>query len=291
MSKYQYRIYPSALNSFQRLLDSDVDAEDFSNIESESGDYRHSPDEIYAEREQNLLDLINRVPKEPIEVADRGTAFNEIVDCIVLNKPCTRNDMRIEQSDIVPMVKRMGITDDMGKPEFVDEIEYDVKIPNICAQINGFVFRYDTEMCKETAKYMADSIPQHLCQGELQTKYGLVQLYGYSDYIFPDKVVDLKTCSRYDFGKYQRNWQKELYPYCLIQSGDMQECNMFEFYVVQMKNPTKECPAITGSIYREEYNYNHAEASVRLRQFTERFIEWLEAHRSQITNEKIFGGE
>lgn len=254
MSKYAYRIYPSALNSFQRLLDSEVDAEDFSNFDSESGDYRRSPDEIFAEREQDLLDLINRVPREPIEAADRGTAFNEIVD------------------------------------ELLDK-EVVLARPNIRKVINCFEFIYDGELCQAVAKDMAGSIPQHLCEGELPTRYGLVQLYGYADYIFPSKVVDLKTCGRYDFGKYQHNWQKELYPYCLVQSGDMQECNMFEFYVVQMKNPTKERQTITGNVYREEYNYNHDEASIRLRQFTERFIDWLEAHRSQIKNEKIFGGE
>ena len=266
MSKFAYRICPSALNSFQRLLDSEVDAEDFSNIDSESGDYRRSPDEIYAEREQDLLDLINRVPREPIEAADRGTAFNEIVDCILLNVPSTREDVKITSRTI-------------------GEIH-----PYLHAFINCFEFDFDKYMCQDVAKDMSGSILQHLCEGVLKTCYGDVQLYGYADYIFPDKVVDLKTCGRYDFGKYQHNWQKELYPYCLVQSGDMQECTMFEFYVVQMKNPTKERPLITGNIYKEPYNYNHAEATVRLRQFTERFIEWLEEHRSQITNEKIFGG-
>ncbi|MBQ4176452.1 MAG: hypothetical protein II640_03190, partial [Lachnospiraceae bacterium] len=42
---------------------------------------------------------------------------------------------------------------------------------------------------------------------------------------------------------------------------------------------TKSEPVITGTLYREEYKYNHEDASCRLRQFTERFIEWLEAHR------------
>lgn len=265
MSKYAYRIYASVLNSFQRLLDSEIDAEDFSNVDSESGDYRRSPDEIFAEREQDLLDLINRVPREPIEAADRGTAFNEIVDCIMLNVPSTRDDVKIDLKAYLP-------------------------VNCISAKINIFDFRYQTDLCNNVAKDMAGSIPQYLCEGELSTRYGLVQLYGYADYIFQNKVVDLKTCGRYDFGKYQHNWQKELYPYCLVQSGDMQECNMFEFYVVQMKNPTKAEPLITGKIYREEYNYNHEEAKVRLRQITERFIDWLEAHRSLITNEKIFGG-
>ena len=264
--KYNYRIYASVLNSFQRLLDSEIDAEDFSNVDSESGDYRRSPDEIFAEREQDLLDLINRVPREPIEAADRGTAFNEIVDLHNSHLVTPREDVVVQR--------------------LVDNFN----VYGYRAEINGFTFDYDKEICYHAFDYFNEAIPQYLCEGELSTRYGLVQLYGYADYIFQNKVVDLKTCGRYDFGKYQHNWQKELYPYCLVQSGDMQECNMFEFYVVQMKNPTKAKPVITGNIYREEYNYNHEEAKVRLRQITERFINWLEAHRSLITNEKIFGG-
>ena len=260
-----YLVYPSLLNQYQRLLDSEVDAEDFSNIDSESGDYRRTPEEIMAEREQDLIDSINRVPHEPIEVADRGTAFNEIVDCIILNKKSTRDDV---------VIRRI-------KPECSDE-EF------LHATINGFEFVFDANLCRKVADYFKGSLPQHRCEGIVETKYGLVQLYGYADYIFPAKVVDLKTCERYDFGKYAHNWQKEVYPYCLMQSGDMQECNMFEFYVVQLKAPTKATPWITGVEYREEYNYNHEKATSDIRQITERFLDWLEAHKEQITDKKIF---
>ena len=258
-----YLIYPSLLNQYQRVLDAENDAEDFSNIDSESGDYRRSPEEILAEREQELLDSINRVERLPIEAADKGTAFNEIVDCLITGMRSTRDDVTISkvQVDDKEMVK---------------------------AAINGFEFVFDTDLCKATAEYFAGTVPQHRCEGIVETKYGSAMLYGYADYIFPNKVVDLKTCSRYDFGKYSRNWQKEVYPYCLIQSGDLQECNMFEFYVVQLKNPTKEFPWIRGVDYKEEYNYNHEKASIDIRQMLERFIEWLEAHKDQITDEKIF---
>lgn len=282
-----YRIYPSALNGFQRLLDATVDAEDFSNL-TEDGDYRCSPDEIAAEREQDLIDSINRVPHEPIELADRGTAFNEIVDCIVLNKKSTRDDVRIYHNKAVHETRIRTIMDTYDNM-YEQHIPYRVDSPeNIEAHINGFTFKYDVDLCKTTAEYFTNTIPQHLCEATLDTHYGKVMLYGYADYIFPNKVVDLKTCGRYDFGKYQHNWQKELYPYCLLTSGEMQECESFEFYVVQLKNPTKATPLLTGVDYREEYNYNHKQATARLQEICERFIEWLEQHRKQITDKKIF---
>lgn len=284
----QYRIYPSLLNSFQRLLDAEIDAEDFSNIDSETGDYRRLPDDIATEREQELLDLINRVKKEPIEIADRGTAFNEIIDCIVLNEPCKREDITIRHIKEEHETRLKLVCD--GIDNIGDKYtEYNIDTPeSIEAKINGFTFLFDVHTCKETAKYFANTIPQHLCQATLETDYGTVQLYGYADYIFHDKVVDLKTCNRYDFGKYASNWQKDVYPYCLIESGDMSECSSFEFYIVQMKGGTNRTHILSGTDYREVYTYNHEQSKVRLKQICERLIEWLNAHRSQITNDKIF---
>lgn len=284
----RYRIYPSLLNSFQRMLDSEIDAEDFSNIDSESGDYRLSAEDIYAQREKDLIDSINRMPREPIEAADRGTAFNEIVDCIVLHTKSTRNDVRIIHNKEVHEERIKTIMDLADNTEENQET-YLVETPeSIEAFINGFDFKYEPQLCRQTAAYFHNTIPQYLCEGVLDTDYGKVALYGYADYIFPNKVADLKTTAKYDFGKFEHNWQKELYPYCLIESGEMKECESFLFYVVQMKSPTKAMPLITGTDYREEYRYDHALATKRLKEICERFIEWLEKHKELITDKKVF---
>ena len=118
-----------------------------------------------------------------------------------------------------------------------------------------------------------------------------MELYGYADEIVRDKVFDIKTTSSYQFGKFERAWQKFVYPWCLVESGEMPEVSSFEYTVFVLSKPTSKSPFITGKMYREEYTYDHEQAGIQLRSILERFIEWLEAHREEITDRKIFGGE
>lgn len=271
MSQPNYRINPSQLNAFQRYLDSEVDAEAFSNFD-ENGEYKHTPDEIAAEREQALIDLINKVEQEPSEAADRGTCLNEIIDCIVLNEKSTRDDVIIKSA----MLKHD------------DETEQ----PCIFAKMHDFSFNFDMAFCKSLAEYYAGSIAQHFCSANIDVYGKLVELYGYIDYIMPNGVVDdLKTTTRYDFGKYEHGWQKTVYPYCLIESREMVDVATFEYNVAVLKGGTNTTPIISGTMYKEEYKYNHEKARIALQQMLERFIGWLENHRSVITNTKIFGAE
>ena len=270
----KYKLYPSVLNSFQRLLDSDVDADDFMNIDRETGEPRQTADEIAASRERDLLDLINHVESAPIEAADKGTAFNEIVDCLIENRKSSRDDLVI----------RSVLLDEGGN------IQPDGKIRAVQASIHGFVFLFDLETCKKAADYYKGTFPQQYVRATINTRYGLVELYGYADYIGRNIVADMKTTSNYSFGKYENGWQKDLYPYCLIESGDMTEVSSFEYTVFQLSGGTSRTPLISAKMYKEDYTYNHAKATARLRQMCERLIEWLEMHRSEITNTKIFGG-
>ena len=277
----KYRLYPSVLNSYQRFLDSDLDADDFMNLDRESGEQKQTADEIAALRECELLDLINRVEGESIEAADKGTAFNEIVDCLIENRPCKREDIELKSVWV----------DEKGKVyEQQDEATGELK-KAIRARINGFEFLYDINTCKEAAAYFKGTIPQQYVRATLETRYGLVELYGYADYIGRNSVADLKTTGMYSFGKYEHGWQKDLYPYCLIESCEMTEIVTFEYTVFVLSKPSGIKPAMTGKMYKEEYSYNHEKATVRLRQMCERLIECLELHRSEITNTKIFGGE
>lgn len=77
-----YKIYPSLLDKYQRLLDSGKDFESSFNQYAD-GNYKRSLEEISQEREQALLDAVNRKPHDPIEAADIGTAFNELVDWVI----------------------------------------------------------------------------------------------------------------------------------------------------------------------------------------------------------------
>lgn len=271
---YNYKITASHLNAFQRMLDAEVDAEGFANMTSD-GEYKKTADEIYAEREMALLDLINRVPREPNEAADRGTAFNEIVDCLVESRGTMREDLSLN----VVFVGSDGTIYENGDNR-----------PMMCkkairAQINGFTFIFDIDLCKNAAKYFKGCICQHYVSAGIQTAYGDVLLYGYADYVGNNSVADLKTTVKYNFGKYEHGWQRYVYPYCLETSGDMQ---VREFsYEVRVLSIRKG--VISGSSYVESYLWCYDKDKEVLRAMCERFIEWLEKNRAKITDKKIFG--
>ncbi len=263
MSKYM--IYPSLLDKFQALLDVDQSVEELWNIDSE-GEYKETADEMSDRLEKELLDTINRVPKEPIEAADKGTCFNEVVDCLISHRKCEYEGMDIQSGEL-------------GENRV------------ITAKLNGFEFHFDKDFCKEVAEALKGAISQHYCRAILPTAYGDVELYGYVDEIVTDEVVDIKTTSRYDFGKYGKGWQRFVYPYCLVERGELQWVRGFEYLVVVWKGGTSRTPVLSGTIYEEYYTYDHAAAELHLRQICERFIEWLELHRDQITDKKIFAEE
>jgi hypothetical protein len=265
MSQPRYRIYPSLLDKFQGFLDAEIAAEEFWNLDSE-GEYKETADEMSDRLEKELLDAVNRVPREPIEAADRGTCFNEVVDCLIAHRKCEYEGMDIRSE------KRA----DSGV---------------IIANLNGFEFVYDLEVCKDAALYFKDAISQHPCSAILPTRYGDVELYGYADEIKGDVVYDIKTTGRYDFGKYGRGWQRYAYPYCLVASGEMPGVSAFEYTAFLWSGGTSRTPVLTAKMYPEVYTYDHATAERELRHICERFIEWLEAHRGQITDKKIFAEE
>lgn len=302
MNDIRYRIYPSLLDKFQSYLDSDIEAESFWNIDSETGEMEKTPDEIAAANEQALLDTINRVPHGPIEAADKGTCFNEIVDCLVENRGSSREDISIERIpdlyEVCDLFCRRPNCDYRWKPDnqdciraYASAVSNRSKTVGLRATLNGFEFRFDIGLCREAAAYFKDAVPQHFCKGVITTAYGDVELYGYADEIVRDKVYDIKTTSAYQFGKFERAWQKDVYPYCLVASGEMTTVSEFEYTVFQLTKPSARNPVIGAKMYAEAYTYDHTESEKRLRSFLERFIEWLEANRERITDEKIFNGQ
>ena len=259
MSKPRYRIYPSILDKYQKFLDSDLAAEEFWNKDADDN-YKLTPDEMSDKLERELIDCINRVDKEPSEAADKGTAFNEIVDCIVEHRDTERNDILLHST------------------------KEDIK-----AAYNDWEFSFDINLCKNVSRYFSGCIPQYTCSAILPTIYGDVELYGHVDYIGTNKVYDLKTTRQYQFGNYTKYWQRHTYPYCLVESGEMEEVTEFEFTIVkwiELKNKP-----ISGEMFKEVYTYSHENSKAKLRAICESFIEWLEMHRDVITDQKIFGGE
>lgn len=270
----KYRFYATLLDRFQTYLDTQVEDYFYQDEEgkwhknySETEDTLHfSQEEVDALLKQELLDAINRVPHEPSEAASKGTAFNEVIDCLIHNRNSENGSVKI------------------CKTEF-----YGVNaIKSIC---DGFEFLFDIPFCKSVAEYFKGSLSQVFTSATIDTKFGEVELYGYIDELRENKVYDLKTTSRYEFGKYAKYWQRHAYPYTLIESGMCTEINSFEFTAYALKGGTSRTPLITGVQYPEVYQYDHEQSKVLLKEICERFCEFLEDNRSLITNKKIFNEE
>lgn len=271
-SKADFRIYPSLLDKFQELIDYETVADEPWNKVSETaiaagkypdkevGDYILTPDELQDKLEQELIDTINRVPHEPSEAADKGTCFNEVIDMLLDGRDCLYEGMTVT----------------------IDEAN-----KTVTATLNGFVFLYDLDFCQEVAEGLIDSASQVFTSATIETSFGLVELYGYIDEYRYNQVIDLKTTGNYDFLKFERKWQRHVYPYCLVENG--KEVEGFEYRVIKWKGGTKTQPALSGEVIPEYYTYDHEQSTSELRGMLEHFIGWLQTNADRITDKKIFG--
>ena len=294
-----YRFYPTLLDKFQTFLDTtaedyfyqDEDGKWHKNYSETEDAFHYSQEEVDALLKQELLDAINRVPHEPSEPASKGTALNEIVDCIIHNKKSDNKNILIKSLKGVDVKREFGCTDEVGKPIIYDYWFEHIKFPCIFDEIDGFYFYFDKDFCKSIAEYFKGSLSQVFTSATIDTEFGEVELYGYIDELRENKVFDLKTTSRYEFGKYSKYWQRHIYPYTLIESGACTEINSFEFTAYALKGGTSRTPLITGVQYAEVYQYNHEQSKMLLKNICERFCQFLEDNRDLITNKKIFNEE
>lgn len=263
------RFYASLLDSWQDYLD--TNAEDFfyqdeqgnwhKNWNEETGEFALSEEEVFKIAKQSFLDKINRIPQEPSMAADKGTMLNEIVDCLVMNKPCTKEGMTVKT------IKE--------------------GTPSVYASVHGFEFYFDLSLVKSLGAYFSDALCQTYVSTIIETKYGKVELYGYPDYIRGNKVYDLKTTKQYQFGKYEKKWQKHLYPYALIKNGSCTDIKEFEYTCCKLSGGTSRTPVITADIYPEIYTFDYTTSEQMLIQHCERLCEFIQENRNLITDSKI----
>jgi len=293
--KPNYAFSPSLLNAFQRMLDTKAEEYFYKdesgawhlNWNESEGELHFSEEEVEALLKQEFIDTVNKVPQPPSEAASKGTAFNEIVDCIVMNRK-PKPDFIIESLRGYDIKREEGAVDEVGKPIYYDYWFEHINKPCIYASVNGFEYYFDMDMCKEMARYFKDSICQFFTKCNLQTSLGVVEIHGFIDYLRRSIVYDLKTTKKYSFGDYSKNWQRYAYPFMLIESGLMNDVDLFEFTVNVLKGGTATQPLITSSVYREIYNYDHEQSRAMLTNQCERLIEFLEENKDLITNKKVF---
>lgn len=244
MQQPKYNIYPSLLDAFAGYINSSQIYQEYYGFAEEPA---ISEDEFEAQKERDLIDKINRVPFES-EAADKGTMFNEVIDCIVEKRKSEKMQM-LSAPDIIEV-------------SWKDRKHY-----------------FNLHDCKTIANAVKGSVCQDYQEGFIETKYGFVKIYGYSDYLLPFRVVDLKTTGKYTAFKFRNNWQHIVYPFLLNFNGSF--INDFTYLIYKWTKTG-------GEIYEEEYTYDETRDLPKLTDFVEQFIEFLETNRSKITDQKIF---
>lgn len=250
----KYRIYATLLDSFGQLERSEALWEKYYGFSQEPP---CTPEEFHEKLERELIDKVNRVPFDS-EAADRGTAFNEVVDALVENR-----QPRMMTVDRTP------------------ELQYNV-------QFNGRSFLFPIHLCVDVAVMFTDAITQKRVSGIMETAFGDVELYGIIDELMPLAVHDIKTTSSYTVGKFKHNNQHLIYPWALHKMGV--DLPTFHYDVVEWGKPRRD-GTYSYTRYRETYVYRPERDEKILRERVEDFIAWLEMHRGEITDKKIFGGE
>ncbi len=246
MQQPNYTIYPSLLDKFASYINS-------SQIYQEYYGFAESPEVSEEEFEQQkfreLINGINRVPFES-EAADKGTMFNEVIDCIVENRKSDK--MQIVKNDAAPAIQ---------------------------VHWKNWMHSFNVEDCKTIGKSLKGATCQDYQEGFIETKYGFVKLYGFSDFILPFRIVDLKTTGKYTAFKFRNNWQHIVYPFLLHYNGIF--ISDFTYLIYKW---TKS----GGDFFEEEYTYNQETDLPKLVDFVEMFVEFLENNNHLITDQKIF---
>lgn len=246
---------------FPTLLDSFTSYKRAGEIYEEYYGWSESPsctlEEFERKSFQSLIDSINRVPFDNEAVA-KGTAFNEVVDCIVENR----------KSDKIEVARVYEQTGYDGEP-------LNGHLAALDAKIGERTFSFPIGIVMEFADYFKGASTQVYVEGVLPTCFGNVKLYGYVDELLPLSVHDIKTTGRYSVGKYKRNWQHIVYPYCLGCMGN--SVSVFEYNITDFKET-----------YTETYVFDKERDTKRLREEAEELIVFLRDNKDLITNEKIF---
>lgn len=191
---YDYQFYPSLLDKFNKYLHAETvaqmpwnDSKSFSEVEQE----------LYNE----LIDSINRVERPRNEAAEKGIAFNKLIDLLILGANVTEACIN-------------------------DKLLYHVVLEVGEENINFF---FDKKLSDDIYNYLWGSMSQQFVEGLISTSKGSVRLYGFADYVRRNVCADLKTTSRYNFWDYKAGLQRHLYPYCLNQMGC--EIDTFDYVV------------------------------------------------------------
>lgn len=266
------RIYPTLIDGFTDYLNSDVIYERYWGW---SENPPHTLEEFRQKQFQSFIDRINRVPFDS-EAADKGTAFNEIVDCVIEHRKSDKVDVQYIYAPIV-----MGQVDNCDPDERWADVEYDTsKVVGLRAYYNNRVFDFDIKLVREFADYYKGALTQQFVSAIVPTAFGNVEVYGYVDELMPQSIHDIKTTSKYSVGKFKDHAQHLVYPYCYWKNG--MPPMPFEYNVAEIDRYGR------WATFTESYMFVPERDVPILVAKCEDLIRFLLENRSLIKDKKIF---
>lgn len=281
-----YSAYATLLDSFQSYLDAEKTYYKYFTSENPSVTVDEWCDKMY-------IDLINKINRVPFtsEAADRGTAFNELVDALIkkpLAERVKEDDM--ESEDITFRVVLLQIKGRRKTDPITERYAYEVVFDpdkvqrERCAGLKDEekpqlrepqTFNFFKDVTDEFVTYYEGALPQVFVKGTLETHFGTIDLYGYADELLPFSCHDIKTTKNYHSGNFKEHWQHIVYPFCLKQMG--MDISHFEYNVTNFKET-----------FSEVYVFEEERDIPKLRDICERFIQFVETNRDVITDTKVF---
>ena len=275
------RAYATLLDGFTDYLNSD---EIYEKYWGWSVNPPHTLEEFRQKQFQGFIDRINRVPFES-EAADKGTAFNELVDALIERRGPSAG---FEFTKIVePGVKTIvsGQVDNCEPDERWADVQY-VNNPNagkvtaIKVRYKEHDFFFDIKLVREFADYYKGALTQQFVSALVPTAFGNVEVYGYVDELMPQSIHDIKTTGSYAVGKFKNHWQHIVYPYCYWRQG--MEPLPFEYNVAQIDKYGR------WETFTESYQFLPERDVPRLVAVCEDLYRFIQQHRHLITDKKIF---
>jgi hypothetical protein len=267
-----YRITASHLNAFQYWKNSDWDKI------SEEKQVLYLTSTIYDAYElQKLINKINRVYSPTTEAMAQGKCFEALINQLLRADAVATVDYTVEYSVNQMIEDIFCCEDEDGKP-WCDNNSHYGKVQ--------YKFTFPSEIINRVLDFLQNErvhSQQYFVEKNIEVSGRIVELYGFVDYCGLDCVIDLKTTGSYKFPKYDTNWQRYVYGYCLRDSVDT-----LQFLVAYFDYQRKKL--VATEIYHETYSMEYEDFS-GLRAFIAEFIDFLETHRERITDKKIFGGE
>lgn len=139
-------------------------------------------------------------------------------------------------------------------------------------------FQFKKHLIDKIVTTLSHSIAkQQYLETIIHTPVGNIKLYGIADFMFPEMILDLKGTGSYKCNKYKDNSQHPVYS--LIMELKRKPIKAFKYLVSDFEKD-----------FKETYIPNH-NMYLKLMQTIFEFINFINHFKSNITDEKIFGGE